>query len=291
MEKLGYVLGWRVRTIACAPRADFGGLQPDPSKPASRQRIKAEARTSGADFGFVLDGDGDRLYVVDETGATLQPHGLTAHVLRHAITRRQRIPKIALTQSSGMSVRLEARRLDLSVCETPIGFKYLAPLMSSGEVGLAAGAVGDFAVAGWSTDRDPFAIAALVSQMLARTGMPLSQTVANLHRDLGTDALHWIEHLVVPKTTVSATTMSNALRCIARHCGIGGGVETAPVQTLSHGAFRLRGADHQWLPMRGSTTERGIGLYGEIFGEVPSDLAEVLAAHMNEKHENGRSRS
>ncbi|MFE0427004.1 hypothetical protein ACFW15_32490, partial [Streptomyces sp. NPDC058953] len=81
MARLCERLGWQVRLLGGAPDPDFGGLVPDPTLAATRRRAGDAVRDCSADLGVVLDGDGDRVFVIDERGRTVQPHELLALLL------------------------------------------------------------------------------------------------------------------------------------------------------------------------------------------------------------------
>ncbi len=66
----------------------FPAHHPDPSIAANLRELCATVRAQGADLGIAFDGDGDRLGVVDESGAIVWADQvlllLAGEVLRHA---------------------------------------------------------------------------------------------------------------------------------------------------------------------------------------------------------------
>ena len=71
-EKLG------VETVAinCEWNADFPAHPADPTRPDNMRELSASVVSSGAEFGIGLDGDGDRIGVVDENGRFIHPDRL-----------------------------------------------------------------------------------------------------------------------------------------------------------------------------------------------------------------------
>jgi phosphomannomutase len=61
-------LGFDVLPLFIEPDGTFPNHHPDPLKPENLQQLIAEVRRTGADMGIGLDGDGDRLGVVDGDG-------------------------------------------------------------------------------------------------------------------------------------------------------------------------------------------------------------------------------
>lgn len=71
-EKLG------VETVAinCEWNADFPAHPADPTRPANMRELSSTVVSSGAEFGIGVDGDGDRIGVVDENGIFIHPDRL-----------------------------------------------------------------------------------------------------------------------------------------------------------------------------------------------------------------------
>jgi len=71
-EKLG------VETVAinCEWDADFPAHPADPTRPANMMELSATVASSEAEFGIGVDGDGDRIGVVDEKGRFIHPDRL-----------------------------------------------------------------------------------------------------------------------------------------------------------------------------------------------------------------------
>ncbi len=62
--------------LYCEPDGTFPNHHPDPSKPANLRDLIVRVEDSGADYGFALDGDADRIGVVTRTGEVIYPDRL-----------------------------------------------------------------------------------------------------------------------------------------------------------------------------------------------------------------------
>jgi phosphomannomutase/phosphoglucomutase len=69
-------LGCEVVPLFCEPDGSFPNHHPDPSQPDNLASLILEVQAQGADVGIALDGDGDRLGLVDEKGETVWPDSL-----------------------------------------------------------------------------------------------------------------------------------------------------------------------------------------------------------------------
>ena len=270
---LGDALGWQVRPSERAVKADFGGAFPDPSKPEALKTLQRRVLSECADFGLGFDGDGDRMYVVDDAGEIVAPHDLMAWLILKRNAEGVPLNSVAVTQSTGMSVRLAARKSGALVIETPIGFKYIASLLEAREVDAGVGAVGDLAFRDLCIDRDPLHIAGQFSHFLAKAGRPFSQELASMRSDLGVTGLRWIEDHFRDTGPVDVQAGRAALRDAAQSTGL----QVKSVETLSHGSLRIRCNQNQWLMLRPSTTEGGLRLYGELLAR-DGDHAQMRAA-------------
>jgi len=74
-----------VRPLFCEPDGTFPNHHPDPVVEKNTRQLAALVRETGADFGVGLDGDGDRLGVVDEKGELLFGDRLLALFAREVL--------------------------------------------------------------------------------------------------------------------------------------------------------------------------------------------------------------
>ncbi len=80
--------GAQVIPLYCEPDGNFPNHHPDPVVEKNILQLKAKVREAGADCGFGLDGDGDRIGVVDEKGNVVTGERLTAILAREILTRK-----------------------------------------------------------------------------------------------------------------------------------------------------------------------------------------------------------
>ncbi len=69
-------LGCEVYALYCDPDGSFPNHHPDPSDPANLQALMLQVQAVEADLGIALDGDGDRIGVVDGRGRIVWPDRL-----------------------------------------------------------------------------------------------------------------------------------------------------------------------------------------------------------------------
>jgi len=80
-------MGCEVEELYCEPDGDFPNHHPDPTVERNMTDLVAQVRASGADMGVGLDGDADRLGVVDAAGRLLAGDELYCLFARDVLTR------------------------------------------------------------------------------------------------------------------------------------------------------------------------------------------------------------
>lgn len=82
-------VGAEVVPLYIEPDGTFPNHHPDPLKPENLRDLIALVRAEGADLGIALDGDGDRLGLVDGTGTIVWADRYLIVLARHLLARRQ----------------------------------------------------------------------------------------------------------------------------------------------------------------------------------------------------------
>lgn len=85
-------LGAEVVPLYAEPDGRFPNHHPDPLVPANLADLQAKVLETGADLGLALDGDGDRVGVVDEAGAVMPGDLMLAVFARDILARRSGRP-------------------------------------------------------------------------------------------------------------------------------------------------------------------------------------------------------
>jgi phosphomannomutase/phosphoglucomutase len=81
-------VGCEVIRLFCEPDGTFPNHHPDPVVEENARRLSELVRSSGADLGVGLDGDGDRIGAVDETGRLMYGDQVLALYARSLLRRR-----------------------------------------------------------------------------------------------------------------------------------------------------------------------------------------------------------
>jgi phosphomannomutase len=158
--------------------ADGAFLHPAEPTAENLQSIGPLVAECGADIGFALDPDADRLALIDERGRYIGEELTLALAVLFRL-RRQRGP-VVVNMSTSRVIEDIARRFDCPVHRAAVGEANVVEKMR--QVNAVIGGEGNGGVidprVGWV--RDPFIGMGLILNLLADTGRRLSELVAEL---------------------------------------------------------------------------------------------------------------
>ena len=114
-------LGADVEAIGCDPT----GLDiNDGTGPYHTDRAVAAVRETGADLGIVLDGDADRVILVDETGEVQDGDSILG-----LLAGRADVPRLVVTVMSNLGLHVLCRETGVELHQTPVGDRYVSERM------------------------------------------------------------------------------------------------------------------------------------------------------------------
>jgi phosphomannomutase len=87
-KRLADCLGMKAAILNAEPDGRFPNHDPNPLKEESKKQASAAVVSSGADFGIVLDGDGDRILFIDEKGQGIENYFLCCLVAEELLSEK-----------------------------------------------------------------------------------------------------------------------------------------------------------------------------------------------------------
>ena len=207
-------------------------------------------------LGLALDGDADRIGAVDELGNFVNSHQIFSLVLKHLVERRGWRGRVIKTVSTTQMVDRLAKKYELPLIETPIGFKYICDHMLAGDVLIGGEESGGISIKGHIPERDGLLMGSLIIEVMLAENKKLSQLLAELNAEAGPVCYDRIdkEITVVEKDRIISWLNSRELHDI---CG------RQIVTQHKKDGFKFFFAGGAWLLVRPSGTEPVIRLYAE----------------------------
>lgn len=235
----------------------FGGLHPEPIDPWLNT-AKREVRRSRALAGIALDGDADRLGVVDNLGTTLTPHQVFPLLALHAIETRGLKGKVVQAVSLGVLSERIASHFGLPFEEVPVGFKHVAERMLSEPVAAGGEESGGYSIGGGLPERDGVLNGLLLLELCASRRKPLNAIVREMEARFGPSRFRRVD-FAVPEPITDKTRFAQQVRSRIPDRLMG-----QTVQDIRDGdGVKVVLRSGEWVLLRPSGTEPLLRTYAE----------------------------
>jgi phosphoglucosamine mutase len=166
-------LGARVTALGVRPNGTninhhAGALHPDVAA--------AEVLRRHADIGVALDGDADRVILIDENGQIVDGDAVMALCAQEMLERNLlRGGTVVATVMSNLGLERALQRLGLRLERTPVGDRYVVDAMRQGGYNLGGEQSGHLIFLDHASTGDGIIAALQVLAVMKRTGRPLSE--------------------------------------------------------------------------------------------------------------------
>lgn len=162
----------------------FGGITPS-CVDENLQELKNLVRQGKFDLGMATDADGDRFGIVDEKGRFVQQNFILALILEYLLEKKKWRGGVARSVATTHLIDRIARRYDLSIYKTPVGFKYIADLYLQKKIIFGGEESACLTIKDHLPEKDGIIAGLLVAEIVASAQKPLSELIENLHHKYG----------------------------------------------------------------------------------------------------------
>ena len=177
-------LGVEVQEIHAETDLEFASIHPRPEEPWCDECERCVV-SEAAGVGFALDGDGDRLGVIDANGKLVSSHRVVAVVADCLVEHHCLSGRVVMPVSASSCLRREAKALGARLTVTPIGFAWAYREVAKGDALLATDEFGGICVPSHLAERDALMGALLVLERISLTGKSIAELVADLEERTG----------------------------------------------------------------------------------------------------------
>ncbi|MEM6287918.1 MAG: phosphoglucomutase/phosphomannomutase family protein [Bacteroidota bacterium] len=242
----------------------MNGQAPEPIERNLDGLLRAVVDTDCA-VGLATDGDADRIGLVDEEGQFVDSHKILALLVKYLHTEKGLTGDVVKTFSTTDMLARMTESYGLTLHTTPIGFKYVGPMIVDGDVLVGGEESGGMAVKGHIPERDGLFIGLLVVEMMVTRERSLSGLVRELMEEFGPhyQSRQDLHTTAKRKQAVLARLGDEGLLTV-------NGKKVRETETLDGFKFRVDGG---WLMFRPSGTEPVLRIYSEA--DAP-EAAEAL---------------
>ncbi len=252
----------------------FDGAGPDPSEDnvSSLQKLVAEKHALA---GIATDGDADRFGIIDRDGAFVSPNHILGLVFDYLLqTRGYRLGasrSVATTQLLDAVAQLHGTQ----VYETPVGFKYVGPLLREDKIALGGEESAGMTIRGHLPEKDGILACLLVAEMIAARQASLAEQLRDLFKRVGRE--YWPIRLNLHLPPDVQSRLPDRLAADFREFA---GRRIARMNRID--GLKLIFENGDWLLMRASGTEPVVRVYAEAASPAESQkLAAGAKAWVN----------
>jgi len=245
-----------------------GLLQPEPIA-RNLGELAQVVREKKADVGIATDGDADRVGIVDEKGEFIPtPHTFALLALYMLEIRGERGALVKTLTSGSMPEKL-GEIYGVPVFETPVGFKYVGPIMLRENALIGGEESGGYGIRGHIPERDGILCGLLFLDLMRRTGKRASELISLLFSKVGP---HYYDRIDLHMTPERRKELEGKIRRLELQelCGL----KVRSADDLDGRRFKFE--DGSWLLLRFSGTEPLLRIYAEA--SSPSLVAKLLEA-------------
>jgi alpha-D-glucose phosphate-specific phosphoglucomutase len=244
----------------------FEGTGPDPSEEnlAPLRRAVGERKALA---GLATDGDADRFGIVDRDGSFVSPNHILALVFDYLLETRGY--KLGASRSVATTHLLDAaaKLHGVKLFETPVGFKYVGPLLREDKIALGGEESAGMTIRGHLPEKDGILACLLVAEMIAARRSSLADQLRDLFRRVGRE--FWPVRLNLHLSEDAQDKLPQRLKSNFKEFA---GRRVAKENRLD--GLKLTFEDGDWVLMRPSGTEPVVRIYTEA---ASTDASQKLA--------------
>jgi len=263
--------GMTVESIRTTRDVLFDGSGPDPSEEnlAPLKKLVIEKKSLA---GLATDGDADRFGILDRDGTFVQPNHILGLVFDYLLETRGL--KLGASRSVATTHLMDAvgRLHDVKVYETPVGFKYIGPLLRAGKIIIGGEESAGMTIHGHLPEKDGILACLLVAEMIAARNKSLMDQLRDLFKRVGGEYWPVRVNLHLPDELQKALPdrLRENFNDFAGH---------RVAKTDRTDGLKLIFDDGSWILMRPSGTEPVARIYTEASTQAAAEkLAEDAKA-------------
>ncbi|MCQ2485363.1 MAG: phosphoglucomutase/phosphomannomutase family protein [Clostridia bacterium] len=173
-----------IDTINLNRDAYFGGQMPAPSEQALIM-LKNTVVRDAYDLGIAMDGDGDRLGIIDKTGRYISANEILCMLYYYLVKYKGwKGPAVRNLATTHMLDRI-AESFGEKCYEVPVGFKYISSKIDEVDAVLGGESSGGLTVRGHIHGKDSVYAASLFAEMVSVTGKSPTEIIDELEAQFG----------------------------------------------------------------------------------------------------------
>lgn len=174
----------QITTIRSDRDLSFGGNAPEPIAKNLAQATEL-MKQNKYDLCVVTDGDADRVGAIRPGGEFVSPGIILSLIMMHFVEDLGRKGSVVTTISNTALIYKVARKLGLTVHETPVGFKYVCDIMRRENVLIGGEESGGIGFQDYLYERDGMLSSLLLMEMMAMRNQSFEEILKSVEKEFG----------------------------------------------------------------------------------------------------------
>ncbi len=173
-----------IDTIHLNKDAYFGGMMPAPTE-ETLHILSHNVINEKYDLGIALDGDGDRLGIIDEKGEYIDANKILCMLYYYLVKFKGWNGPVVRNLATTHMLDKIAESFGEKCYEVPVGFKYISSKIDEVDAVLGGESSGGLTVRGHIHGKDSVYAASLFAEMVSVTGKTPSVFISELEKEFG----------------------------------------------------------------------------------------------------------
>lgn len=174
-----------VDTINLNKDAYFGGQMPAPTE-QTLSMLSDMVIKGNYDFGIAMDGDGDRLGIIDRNGRYIDANEILCMLYHYLVKYKGWKGGVVRNLATTHMLDKIAESFGEKCYEVPVGFKYISSKIDEVNAVLGGESSGGLTVRGHIHGKDSIYAASLFAEMVSVTGKSPTEIIGELEAEYGT---------------------------------------------------------------------------------------------------------
>lgn len=243
----------------------FGGFSPECNQ-KNLSELRRVVATEKFDLGLATDGDADRFGIIDERDRFVSPNTIIALLALYLKRHRELPGGLARSVATTHLIDEIAKKLEVDLYETPVGFKYIGELILEDAIAIGGEESAGLSIYGHIPEKDGVLACLLVAEMVAKTGKRIHELAEELVAEFGSYVNKRVD---IKLTAALKASLEEKLQSPPKELE---GLKVEKVTTID--GVKLMFSNKRWLLFRLSGTEPVARMYAEACS--PKDLKALI---------------
>ena len=173
-----------IDTINLNKDAYFGGMMPAPNE-QSLSELQNSVVHGGYDLGIAMDGDGDRLGIIDKSGKYMDANEILCMLYWYLVKYKNWQGPVVRNLATTHMLDKIAESFGQKCYEVPVGFKFISSKIDEVDAVLGGESSGGLTVRGHIHGKDSVYAASLFAEMVSVTDQSPAEIMAELEAQFG----------------------------------------------------------------------------------------------------------